>query len=409
MNDQRSAVHDMDTPNSHTETNHGIDKSFLTAADDDIPTQSLVEIVSSVLEEMIKINERKLRSQVAQQHGNANEINQNSAGSAIAEALNPAVTPEVTIFCSTVAPGITIQAYLERFRKFSNCSDACFLVALVYLDRIVKRGFFLTALNVHRVILTCVLLATKCWDDMYYNNSFYAQLGGVKLKEMNTLELSLTFMLGWELHVTEHIYTAYHTAARAQLEKLARLRSSRELTSQTDQQLMTSGDSDRWNNKAASTTMIPPHVVTPPLADSSSTDGSVASDGPTEMDQGGVCTPSPTRILTDEKANSMQEDEMQRAIKIEKNFGVGTPKQHEEKRLKKCVSPAGLTNSHPYSWSSGEVSEQRDAGIGKTIISEDYTKPVKRNRRNRGNSELRNDKFDINKTFGRNRRNRRQE
>lgn len=37
-------------------------------------------------------------------------------------------------------------------------------------------------------MLTSVMLAAKFFDDKYYNNKYFALIGGIKLKELNLLE-----------------------------------------------------------------------------------------------------------------------------------------------------------------------------------------------------------------------------
>jgi hypothetical protein len=52
------------------------------------------------------------------------------------------------------------------------------VVALIYIDRIIEsRNVVLTALNVHRLLITSLMLAAKFFDDLFYNNAFYAKLG----------------------------------------------------------------------------------------------------------------------------------------------------------------------------------------------------------------------------------------
>ena len=59
------------------------------------------------------------------------------------------------------------------------------MVALIYIDRIIEsRNVVLTALNVHRLLITSLMLAAKFFDDLFYNNAFYAKLG--------TLDISCT-------------------------------------------------------------------------------------------------------------------------------------------------------------------------------------------------------------------------
>jgi hypothetical protein len=55
-----------------------------------------------------------------------------------------------------------------------------------------------------------VMLAAKFFDDQYYNNAYYAQIGGVSTEEINTLEVEFLFMINFSLHVTRELYDQYH-------------------------------------------------------------------------------------------------------------------------------------------------------------------------------------------------------
>jgi len=61
-----------------------------------------------------------------------------------------------------------------------------------------------TSLNVHRVIITSLMVAAKFFDDFYFNNAFYARVGGISVLEVSqggtnpalgTRHLSLFFLL----------------------------------------------------------------------------------------------------------------------------------------------------------------------------------------------------------------------
>lgn len=73
----------------------------------------------------------------------------------------------VTIFHSSRAPNVSIRQYLERIFKYSSCSPSCFVVAYIYLDRFLHRtnSVCLTSLNVHRLLITSILVAAKFVDD----------------------------------------------------------------------------------------------------------------------------------------------------------------------------------------------------------------------------------------------------
>mmetsp|Transcript_31435 Transcript_31435/g.92162 ORF Transcript_31435/g.92162 Transcript_31435/m.92162 type:complete len:362 (-) Transcript_31435:175-1260(-) len=117
---------------------------------------------------------------------------------------------KVTKFHALKAPGIGIHQYLERIHKYASCSTECFVLALIYIDRLIQRNnFLLTDLNVHRVVITAVLLAAKFFDDAYYNNAYYAKVGGVLISEMNSLEVEFLFRINFSLHVDSEVFQKY--------------------------------------------------------------------------------------------------------------------------------------------------------------------------------------------------------
>lgn len=54
------------------------------------------------------------------------------------------------------------------------------------------------------------MLAAKFFDDQYYNNAYYAQIGGVSTEEINSLEVEFLFMINFSLYVSREIYDQYH-------------------------------------------------------------------------------------------------------------------------------------------------------------------------------------------------------
>lgn len=66
------------------------------------------------------------------------------------------------------APNISIANYLERIYKYTNCSPSCFVVGFVYIDRLSHKhpDSLVSSLNVHRLLVTSVLVASKMMDDV---------------------------------------------------------------------------------------------------------------------------------------------------------------------------------------------------------------------------------------------------
>lgn len=119
--------------------------------------------------------------------------------------------PPITKFHALRAPSISIYDYVERIFKYAACSSECFVLALIYIDRIIQRqGFVINSLNVHRVVITSIMLAAKFFDDHYFKNGFYAKVGGVPCNEMNSLEVEFLFLLNFSLHVPPETYKKYY-------------------------------------------------------------------------------------------------------------------------------------------------------------------------------------------------------
>jgi len=131
-----------------------------------------------------------------------------------AQTKNDVTTEEqqVTKFHALKPPQISIQAYLDRIHKYASCSSECFVLALIYIDRLIsKNNFLLTDLNVHRVLITAVMLAAKFFDDAYYNNAYYAKVGGIAVSELNILEVEFLFRIHFQLHCASDTYRQYHS------------------------------------------------------------------------------------------------------------------------------------------------------------------------------------------------------
>ncbi|CAL0328162.1 unnamed protein product [Lupinus luteus] len=119
---------------------------------------------------------------------------------------------KISVFHGLTRPTITIQSYLERIFKYANCSPSCLIVAYVYLDRFTQMqpSLPINSFNVHRLLITSVMVAAKFMDDIYYNNAYYAKVGGITTIEMNFLEVDFLFGLGFHLNVTPCTFQAYY-------------------------------------------------------------------------------------------------------------------------------------------------------------------------------------------------------
>ncbi|XP_059438202.1 cyclin-P3-1 [Corylus avellana] len=116
----------------------------------------------------------------------------------------------VTIFHGLRAPTLSIRQYIDRIFKYSGCSPSCFVVAHIYVDRFLQSTeVHLTSLNVHRLLITSLMLAAKFIDDAFFNNAYYAKVGGVSTAELNKLEMKFLFSIDFRLQVTIETFGRY--------------------------------------------------------------------------------------------------------------------------------------------------------------------------------------------------------
>ncbi|CAH9096495.1 unnamed protein product [Cuscuta europaea] len=108
-------------------------------------------------------------------------------------------------------PNMSVQSYLERVFRYIGAGPSVFVVAYVYIDRLclLHPRFRISPTNVHRLLITTILLASKYVEDRNYKNSYFARVGGLTRMEMNRLEVELLFMMGFKLHVNVSVFQSY--------------------------------------------------------------------------------------------------------------------------------------------------------------------------------------------------------
>ena len=116
------------------------------------------------------------------------------------------------IFHSVSVPDISAAIYLSRhllrlgLAMKEDMTEATLLHTFVLLDRLhvaqSRSGFHLCTANVHRVLLSLVVISAKLVDDEPYTNTYWASCGGVDLPHLNDLEIYAMKCLDHHLHVT---------------------------------------------------------------------------------------------------------------------------------------------------------------------------------------------------------------
>ena len=66
------------------------------------------------------------------------------------------------------APRIGVAEYLARMHRYAALEPECYVVAYAYVDRAAHRrpADAVASRNVHRLLLACLLVASKVLDDL---------------------------------------------------------------------------------------------------------------------------------------------------------------------------------------------------------------------------------------------------
>lgn len=128
-------------------------------------------------------------------------------------------TQRSTTFHASRAPHLGLSEYLGRISEYFECSDQCYVIALVYMDRVIKThpDFVLNNLSVHRFLLASMVVASKFQDDAHHANVYYARIGGVSPKSLNHMEQELLHLIDWQLYISSDEYDQYFKLLQLQL------------------------------------------------------------------------------------------------------------------------------------------------------------------------------------------------
>jgi len=113
------------------------------------------------------------------------------------------LSPSHSPFDALSEPKISLPAYFERIRHYSQATPETILCAVVLIRRISKfTGLPLTNLNCHRLLISAIMVFAKFYDDEIDSNARWARIAGVKKVEINNLEVEFLNRCQFDLRVS---------------------------------------------------------------------------------------------------------------------------------------------------------------------------------------------------------------
>lgn len=108
-------------------------------------------------------------------------------------------------FFSKVAPPFSLKEYLTRMHTYCPHSPGVYLAAATYCHRLCVVDYMVPATKrtIHRLALASIRVAAKALEDNKWTQERISKVGGVGLTQLLNLEVSLCFLLDFDLWTDE--------------------------------------------------------------------------------------------------------------------------------------------------------------------------------------------------------------
>jgi len=152
-------------------------------------------------------------------------------------------------FSASSPPDVSIADYLARIVKYTPCSAECYILALIFIDRVAQNHrVHVNSYNIHRLLLTAILISAKLLDDTTYNNKYYSHVGGISVKELNFLECKMLALMNYDLNVSTYLFELYRYEVELQL--------IRQMHADSENSVYSADEMMKWeDNKSANGTL----------------------------------------------------------------------------------------------------------------------------------------------------------
>ena len=111
------------------------------------------------------------------------------------------------ILYSENVPAMSIYHFFKRIIKYSRIEDSTLVAIIIYIKRFLhKQRYIINYNNIFNCILGLTVLAIKYNENVMFHNDYYAQIGGIDVKELNEIEYYLFEKIGFKLHILNDEY-----------------------------------------------------------------------------------------------------------------------------------------------------------------------------------------------------------
>lgn len=111
----------------------------------------------------------------------------------------------------------TIFNFLKSIYNVGQLSPECGIMAMAYIDRLLSyTGISFVALTWRRIVLGCLILASKVWEELaVWNVDFVDVFSNLTVKDLNQLERQVLNGLQFNVTLKSSVYAKYYFEIRS--------------------------------------------------------------------------------------------------------------------------------------------------------------------------------------------------
>lgn len=99
-------------------------------------------------------------------------------------------------------PGISLHYYIEeRLLKYVTCERYALRLAYTYMLHLKNEypSGLINMRTIYKIVLVTFMIAIKFCHDKPHNNKYFAQVGGVSIKDLNDIEIYTLYLIKFNI------------------------------------------------------------------------------------------------------------------------------------------------------------------------------------------------------------------
>jgi ATP-dependent 26S proteasome regulatory subunit len=117
-----------------------------------------------------------------------------------------------SVFDSSLSDKITLEDYLMRIRKHSDLELNTLVCSFILIDKLINtHRIILSTKNVHKILLSGILISIKFMEDVIYKQNDYAKIGGVSLSSLSAIETAFLKIIDYKIVISHDVFEQYYT------------------------------------------------------------------------------------------------------------------------------------------------------------------------------------------------------